>query len=280
MKKNRFLITGLLLTLFILISTLFFAGCEKHDYEQFEELDQTMLNSTELEEYIIAGANLQQSLGSLTGVLNRIDFSTLEVTYEPGWKRVVHLPTPSIGSISIEEKFENLNEKKEALLKKFPQFASLREGLSKEYFRQSIEYSQKVSRELLEMGFKTSSPLLRSGGCEYNNTNWPNTFYLTNYLDSWINSPYYVEVMILRFEDGYYTTVIGPRNDANNSDINLTPRRDSTGTIIGWQYNGRNIVEFGHTHEAGGYGPNPSPHDGALPGVKNFIWYRGTLYYY
>lgn len=196
-------------------------------------------------------------------------------------ERVVHLPTPSIGSISIEEKIENLNVKKEALLKKFPQFASLREGISKEYFRQSIENSQKIRRELLEMGFKTSTPLLRSGGYEeYNNTNWANTFYLNNYLESLINSPYYVEVIILKFEDGYYTTVIGPRNDANNSYINLTPRRDSTGTIIGWQYNGRNIVEFGHTHEAGGYAPNPSPHDGALPGVKNFIWYRGTLYYY
>lgn len=263
------------------LNSLFFAGCEKHDYEQFDELDQTMLNSTELEEFIIAGANLHQSLSSLTGVLNSIDISTLEVTYEPGWKRVVHLPTPSIGSISIEEKIENLNEKKEALLKKFPQFASLREGISKEYFRQSIENSQKIRRELLEMGFKTSTPLLRSGGYEeYNNTNWANTFYLNNYLESLINSPYYVEVIILKFEDGYYTTVIGPRNDANNSYINLTPRRDSTGTIIGWQYNGRNIVEFGHTHEAGGYGPNPSFYDGALPGVKNFIWYRGTLYYY
>jgi hypothetical protein len=157
-------------TLSVLLSAVFFIGCSQ---EEDELLYEAILNSAELEEYVIAGADFQQSLAVFTAGLNKIDFSTLEVTYEPGWVKVVHLPVSSVG---IEEKIKNLNEKKKVLLKKFPQFASSLEN-SKEYFRQSIENSVNVRSELLKLGFNSSNPLLKSGS-EGSFSNWPNTFYI------------------------------------------------------------------------------------------------------
>jgi len=271
-SKVRVFSIGTALVSIIFIG-VFLQSCNDEDKIP-DTIDEEVINSPELEEYIIAGADFQQSLAAFTAGLNKIDFTTLEVTYEPGWIKVVHLPVSSVG---IEEKIKNLNEKKKVLLKKFPQFASLEN--SKEYFRQSIENSVNVRGELLKLGFNSSKPLLKSGS-EGSFSNWPNTFYLSNFLDSWVNSPDYVEAIILLFDDGYWGVYIDSQNTPFESNINLTPTRNSNGDIIGYKYNSRTIVSFGHTHGAGISGPNPSSGDGALVGVDNFIYYDGAYYYY
>jgi hypothetical protein len=251
-------------------------GCQK---EEYEPLDDVILNSSELEEYIIAGADFQQSLANFSEKLNEIDFSTLEIdSAVNGWKKVVYLPVSLTGANEIEEKVQMFNKKKDALQRKFPQLISFKDGMGEKYFQQCIQNSVNVNSALLKLGINLSKPLLKNGGNEGTFSNYPNTFYLFNFLDSWVNSHNYVEAIILKFSDGYWGVYIDSQNTPYISHINLT-KRTNNGNIE-WYYNGRRIVEFGHTHEAGISGPNPSSGDDPYPGVDNFIYYRGSFYYY
>ena len=136
-------------------------GCQRE--QENEPLDEAILNSSELEEYIVAGADLERSMSIFASELNKIDFSTLKVTYEPGWIKVVHLPISSNGSISIDEKVRIFNEKKETFRKKFPHFVSFKEDVGIKYFQQCIQNSVKVQGEFLKLGISTSKPLLKNG---------------------------------------------------------------------------------------------------------------------
>ena len=64
----------MLSTLLMLMGAFFFAGCEKFEDEP---LDEAILFSSELEEFIIAGADLQNSLDIFTSELNKVRFSNL-----------------------------------------------------------------------------------------------------------------------------------------------------------------------------------------------------------
>lgn len=290
--KNSRAIVLTLAFISIIPSAIFIQSCsyDKEKTIEDELVDSEIINSTELEQYIIAGADLQQSLANISSTLNKIDFSTLEVDYNvDGWKKVVHIPRDLINpNEEIEEKVQILNEKKEALLKKFPQFSSLKRDVGEKYFRQCVESSINVSDEFLRLGINTSRPLLKSGPNEANGSYiHQDQCYLYQFLGSWVTTtnPDYQELWIMKFQDGTYATYQHPdaRPTSNGYTVGGWPPRqiDQHGQ---WYYSvdgtPKRIVEIGHTHIDHSY-PTPGPdHFDTPPGVQRFIYYNYNMYYY
>jgi len=269
---------------------IFTQSCSKEDEEP---LDKAILNSSELEEYIIAGADFHQSLAIFEKELNKIDFSTLEVTYNAEGKKVIHLPDAFVSSIKIEEKVQAFNEKKEALQKKFPQFDSFRKDIGIRYIEQCIDRSANVTGKLLELGYISSRPLLKNGNEQtvtYYGSN--EAQYLQGFLYSWLFAPDFVEVYILTFADGSYAVVHNSEsNSSGTAGLYYTVKGGGTYTTL--PEDNRQIVSIGHTHGYGGNGPNPTLpyydangiyHPGDYhdwPGITSrYIYYDGQQHYY
>ena len=242
-------------------------------------LDEEILNSSELEDFIIAGAEYKKALASFEIELNKIDFSTLEVTYTADGKKVAHLPITFVEATQFDEKERSFYEKKDAFRKKFPHFSSFSEDIGKKYFQQCVKKSVKVNSVFLKLGIDTTLPKLKSGS-EYDE----NLSYLMWQLYNWVNSPYYVEIYILGYADGSYGTVQIP-------GATSTYAREIEFDIIGgsWYYNGQQVISVGHTHNNH---PTPtketkdengnivSDYFNTPPGVSRFIYYGGSFYYY
>ena len=124
-QKIRLLSIGLAL-LSIVSLGLFVQGCSQEDdmVNILDSLDPEIVNATELEDYVVAGADFSISLAKFTIELNKINFSKLEITCDAEGQEVIHLPA-TVGSIELEKKIQMYNEKKEVLFNKVPQFASL-----------------------------------------------------------------------------------------------------------------------------------------------------------
>ena len=261
--------------MFIVTSCLVFNGCEKDEYEQ-DSLDKILLNSSELEEYIIAGADLQHSLAVFKSRLNKIDFSKLEVTYDAKGRKVVHLSPGLIGNFRIEEKVQMFNEKKEAIQNKFPQFVSFSEVEAKKYFQRSIENSVNVIGKFLKLGVNISGPKLKSAS-EY----WygdEDMVYMESFLYNWINSEDYVEIAIFYYEDGTFWTY--QFEDATSNSVNIQVYPGSDGK---WYFpqggSSSAVISIGHTHRFSST-PSTSDLNNRISGVTEFIYYNWGMYYY
>lgn len=259
-----------------IISCFIFYGCEKEEYEQ-EPLDINILNSSELEEYIIAGADLQHSLAVFKSKMNKIDFSKLKVTYDTKGRKVVHFSPDLVGSIRIEEKVQIFNEKKEAIQNKFPQLISFRKGEAEKYFQESIKNSVKVRGAFLKLGMNISGPNLKSGDVE----TWygaEDEVFLKSYLDEWVNSENYVELYILYYEDGTMSTYQNP--EATSSWTSITYQVSDDKMYFPEGGSSSEVISIGHTHR---FSSNPSTEDldSDYPSsVERFIYYNWTYTYY
>lgn len=266
-----------MITICLMIITCFFVfqGCEKDEYELIDELDEVMLNSSELEEYIISGADLQQSLAIFISKLSKIDFSKLEVTYDAEGKKVLHLSPVLVGNIRIEEKVQIFNDKKQALQKRFPQFVSFREAEVDKYFQKSIENSVNVKGAFLKMGINFSIPRLKSG-----NETWggyEDEYSMKVFLHDWSDNPEYVELLIIYYGDGTIATYQHPQATANNT------------YFTGYEMNGQTyfpqggssspVVSVGHTHQNSST-PSGKDLEYRIPNVSEFIYYNWGMYYY
>ncbi|MDR2037532.1 MAG: hypothetical protein LBQ60_06375 [Bacteroidales bacterium] len=277
-KQRVFLTSAMLLSAFVFSCSLFFAGCGK---EEDEPLNEDILNSPELEEYIVAGADFKRSVDIFTGGLNKIDFSTLEVTYDADGRKVIHLPAALVGSVDIEEKIGVFNEKKEILQNKFPQIADFSLKLRKNYIRQSIQSSLNVKNKLLDLGISLSRPLLKSGTVE-NWTGQEDMVFLYSYLSSWVSSPDYVELYIIAYEDGSFSTWIDDRNTTNKTHITVS-ENPNTGKYY-FSEGGINspISWVAHTHRDKPCASKEDKEEGitAQTGLPGYIYYQGGFYDY
>lgn len=259
--------------MFIFACCFVFQGCEK---EENKLLDKVLLNSSELEEYIIAGADLQHSLAIFKSKLNKIDFSKLEITYDAEGRKVVHLSPGLVGNFRIEEKVQIFNEKKEAMQKKFPQFVSLREAEAKDYFQKSVENSVNVISEFLKLGINISTPKLKSGDEWW--YGYENEVYMNSYLYNWIQDPDYVELWIIYYEDGTFGTHQSSTATSTSTSIQYY---ESNGQMYFPQGGSSSpVTSIGHTHQ---YSSNPSSTDYNVSfpsSVTTFIYYDWGFYYY
>ncbi len=262
--------------LMIIVSFFVFQGCEKDEYELIDELDEAILNSSELEEYIIAGADLQQSLAIFKSKLNKIDFSKLEVTYDAEGKKVVHFSSGLVGNIRIEEKVQIFNDKKQALQKKFPQFVSFRETETDKYFQKSIENSVNVKGGLLKLGINFSIPKLKSGTETWGGAE--DEYSMKVFLHDWCNEEDYVELAIYYYEDGTFGTYQFAGATSSNVDVQYYPGSDGK---IYFPPGGSSsaIISIGHTH-LNSSTPGTKDLTNRIPGVTEFIYYNWGMYYY
>jgi len=285
-KKIKFLIAGLAL---VLVASLgfFVQSCSQEDDPIYssEQLDSNIVNAPELEDLIIAGAEYNRALVDLENEFNKIDFSTLEVTYDAEGRKVVHLPTTFVETIKLDEKALSLYEKKEVFRNKFPQFSSFSEGMGKKYFQQCAQNSVNVKNEFLKLGINTTQPRLKSGSEIEMDENFSQIIYLLNAL---LNDPTnYKEVYIIGYADGSYEIVKNPdATDSSNGKLTITYNY----TKQTMSYNGKQITSVGHPHtDTSDPTPNTLDENGeyvssdyieTMPGVSLYIYFQGELHYY
>jgi hypothetical protein len=224
---------------------IFMYGCSNEN-EILISMDDETVNSVELEEYIITASDFKQSFALFEKELGKVDFSKLEITYDADGREVMHLPA-SAGSIRIEEKIQIFNEKKQALLEKYPQFAYFTSDESNEYFQQCIQNSLSVNNKLLEMGINVFRPLLKGGTVE----NWNSGNGWLSFLSSWVNNSNYVEVYLIAHSNGTYSTWVDDRNTANSAYLTYSKKNGKYYFTQGGNTN--SISWIAHTHRNSQY---------------------------
>ena len=267
---------------FVLSLGVFMQSCSM-DLEDEIVIDESILFSPELEEFFIAGVDFERSLDIFINELNTVDFSKLEVSYDAEGRKMRKLPVGSV-SIEIDKKIQIVNEKKATLLKKFPQFASMRKEICIAYFNQSMKNSANIKSEFLKLGINLSSPKLKNGAEEggYGTFHFMDECYFNSFMNWWMGSEYsssYVELFIIIYADGTIGTYRHPNATDKWTTIAITNGND------GKKYfpeggSSSHIIEVAHTHKSG---PHPTTDseglikEGIVPGVPNSIYYNGSI---
>jgi hypothetical protein len=261
MNKNRFLNTIHVVAIILVTFSFLLQGCTNED-EAYTENDIT--NSIAMEEYVIAGLDYQQSLNTFNNEIRNIDFSKLKSYQDTKGNIVINIPT----SVCIEEKEKIFNEKKKALLEKYPQIVSFSSKTRLNYFQKCIRNSSNINSKILELGIPINQPRLK----EYIYETFDNNDYIA-YLDSQISNSNYVEIVLIVFEDGTVMTFI----DSTNTSTKCTYPTLSKKTNGKWYTSLRDssaILYIAHTHR---YSNLPSPEDLAdkLDGLDERIYTSG-----
>ena len=273
--KNRISIRiSLLSALFIaicVISGFLFQGCAKDAIQKTNDtgLDTVMANSPEFEDAIIAASDLHQSLVAFKTDLREFNLSHPKAVDGPNGTKIVNIP----GMENIMGKIRTFNEKKKLLLKEYPQFSTLPATIRKDYFKNCMQNSMKVSSELLRMGVNIYQPATRSptGAESY----FDDQDDLTDFLDNLMSDPdCYVEVQVIFFADGTYATFI---NDVATVDDTTMVLYQKDGGYVFPDENGVNkeVIGVGHTQAYGSDDtvPSDTDKDNKYPGIANYIYY-------
>jgi hypothetical protein len=278
---GKFRFCNTLCVIAMIIAGCFVTGCS-HDDELSGSIDNDIVTSIELEEYIIAASDFKQSLTVFEQEISKVDFSKLEVSYDKEGRKITRLPA-SIASVRIEEKLQIFNEKKGALIEKYPEFVSFSTETSSKYFQQCIKSSSNVNNKLLEFGINFSRPVLKSGTVE----NYSSYYSLLPILSSWVGNSNYVELAIVAYENGSYSTWLDSRNTTTHSYITLTKRNGNYyyegggNSYYPVSWNNYPVSWIGHTHRDSS---NPSGTDiatrNAYPDMSFKIYYSGNFYSY
>lgn len=96
-------------------------ACQKEKYPD-DTIDVQIAKSAEMENYIIAGYELQAALVEFQKEMNKVDFSKLEFVSGTDGKLVMRVPIPHQNFI---EKLKALNLNRSALQCRFPESAGL-----------------------------------------------------------------------------------------------------------------------------------------------------------
>lgn len=269
MKKHLLVktaLSGLFATL-CTVGIVSFPGCQKQDYDYSEkdDLDPALLNSPELEEYIIAGANFQQTLNIFKDEISKIDFSKLEFVENSKGEKVAHLPI----SVDVEKQSRIFKEQKRALFARYPQFASLTETAKQNYFRTCIRNSSKVNCGLLKLGINICHPMTKSSDEEVVISSGKVDDVL-DFLSRWAENQNN-EVVVMVFSDGsamfYYTS-------ANSPTSSFTPTMQDENGI--YTYEGKQVSQIIHS-QPDEHKPSQDDINAKLPGITYSIYYNGTL---
>jgi hypothetical protein len=266
-KPFGFMILTCMISLGIIVG-----GCSKEDGLSDDYLDESIVNSVALEEFIVAGFDYQHSLAVFESEVRNIDFSKLETSVDSKGNMVVNIPT----SVSIEEKAEILNMKKQVLIETHPQFISMELTLKQKYLQSSIKQSLNVNSKLLEIGINYNLPKLKAGTVE----SFDNSEEYCSYLASWVTGSNYVETFLVVFTDGSAITFTDNRNTSSTCySPGFSQSNNGQWSVNG--YPNRTVAYVAHTHI---YSDNPSGSDLSFrdnhPGLTVAIYYSGTMSFY
>ena len=253
-------------TIFAIIAVVasVMVGCQKE-----EDDNNNIINSVEMEEFIIAAFHYQHALNLFNREIKKIDFFTLNTSQDPEGNTIVNIPT----SVSIEEKAKILNDKKKLLFDKWPKIVSLSSLTRSGYIQQTMQNSSKVNKKMLEWGILINQPRLK--GFTFESFTCDN---VSSYLDSQLASSGYVEVVIILFADGTAMTYIDDKNDANTANY-PTIVKMSNGNWYFSLHSDSPISSIGHTHQ---YSDDPSTADQLtrFDGLPEFIYTSGSNFNY
>ena len=243
-------------------------GCQSDDELESVNNSSVVACTSELEDFIIAATDLQQSLIVFEKELIKVNFADLETEINADGNKVTHLPA-IIRSLNIEQKILLMNQKKDALRNKYPQFASMDFNEIAKNIDYCIDNSMRISEFFDDKNINIHLQTTRSFFNEsYNNMNE-----LVGHLYNWALSSDYVEVHILTFSDGTYTVVEPSGNTAHSASL-YGLMLDTTNKK--YYYNGNQVVAIAHTHRNSS-NPSQTDLDNRLPYCENAIYYNGSF---
>lgn len=265
-RKCGFVIALLAL---ITIATVTFVGCSQEE-DTISDNFSTIMDSPELEDFIVADIEFQQAFNTFKKEIKSIDLSKVKSTQNAEGVTVLYIPT----SVSVENMASEFNAKKKLLLAKFPQLLSFSAEKKQKCFEQSITKSSMISKKMLELGINIHQPRLKGAFIEFfTGANY------CDYLAAQVASANYVEVIVLIFANGMSMTYIGENATANSSSIYLTQKGGPTGNWYHSSYPDSHVVTYIHTHTDSG---NASQIDinNKWEGITHQIYYSGYMYNY
>jgi hypothetical protein len=248
---------------------IFMQSCSSEN-ENLLSVENEIVNSVELEDFIMADIEFQQAFSIFKKEIESIDLSKIKRTKTAEGKTVLYIPA----SICIEEKTSELNEKKRSLLAKFSQLSSSPIDIKRKYFEQSITNSVRISKKIIESGMNIHQPRLKGGAYE----SFSNSYDYCNYLSSYVAGSNYVEAVIIVFTDG---TAIVYIDTQNTSAISYYPAGFLGYSNGNWycSANSSPIAFIAHTHRYSG-DPSIDDYDTDYPGLMQAVYYSGDFHYY
>lgn len=223
------------------------------------------MNSPELEEYIIAGADYRRTLNIFKDEISNIDFSKLEFIENSKGEKVAHLPV----SVNVEKQSRVFKEKKRTLFARYPQFASLTETARQNYFRTCIRSSPDINGKLLELGINAFLPSTKqnSEGMFTDEKDY------MDFLARWIENND-DEIIIIVFDDGSATYWLYDK--VSSTSTQTPPMQEENGQT---SYMNRQVSKLIHTQPDNGEASDTDK-KGKFAGVDHYVYYNGNLYEY
>lgn len=246
-------------------------SCQKEDNPTSdEELAALIARSQEMEDYIVAGYELEKIMQEWEEAMANIDFDNPDYIDENGY-HVIKLP---VSQEDIQKKLDKFNECKSALQKKYPQVISMSSEQCYSIIEACMKNSETIGDKLLAMGinvFMASKVIVEDLILPFDQ----------QFLSEYVSNPNNVEAMWLQFEDGHQIIYI---NGNNTTDSCYLPYSVSNGNAYFPGYPNSRLTTIIHTHN-GDMLPSPSEIDqqGKLPGVNNVdygIYWKDNVYYY
>lgn len=271
MKKIKLLLVTIVSIL------LFVIGCE--NVETADIVNEEITESAEMEAYILAGLDLQHSLNQFKQELRSIDVLSITPKLDSRGNMVINLPT----RICIEQKTKDFNTKKRALLQKYPELTTMKSVKRLDHIKVTVDNSLKITKAIMEFESTPAQPRLRSEPTptEFFTQGFSTEEEAFAFLDQQIASSNYVEVVLIKFRDGTFMTVISDINTDSRAyiktGINPNNGRHYLSDENGMMMYPSSIDYVAHTHNDPS-GPSNLDLEAKtqLDGVPTYIYCTGT----
>jgi hypothetical protein len=254
----------------MVIATVTFVGCSQEE-DTISDNFSTIVNSPELEDFIVANIEFQQAFNTFEKEIKSIDLLKVKSTQNAEGVTVLYIPT----SVSVENMASEFNEKKKLLLAKFPQLLSFSAEKKQKCFEQSITKSSLISEKMLELGINIQQPRLKGGIVESVSGDY------RDYLYMWVTDFNYVEIYLVLLQDGTVLSYLDDNATVTGSAINLFQRFINGQWDGNWYFQNYSspVSTLIHTHLISG-NASQLDKDNKWEGVTHQIFYSGGIYNY
>ena len=186
-------------------------ACQKEKYPD-ENIDAEIARSAEMENYIVAGYELQAALNEFQKTMNAIDWSQMHYVKDENGNEVMHLP---VQSLIFEAKLNEFNDKKNILQRKYRRLTSYSQEKCEDMIQYCLENSVTVNTKLLDMGINIFQPITKF----MDDPEELNEAALLDSMGRYTASPTNVEAMFFGHDNGLFDIHI----DSSNTRYGATP---------------------------------------------------------
>lgn len=243
-------------------------ACQKEKYPD-DTIDAEIAASVEMEEYVVAGYELQAALTEFQQAMNATDWSQMHYVQDEDGREVMRLP---VQSLVFEAKLNRFNEKKELLQRKYRRLTSYSPEQCEALIQNCLDNSVQVATKLLDMGFNVYLPRTKAILEPFTEES------LIDSLRRYVTNPNHVEALFVGYENHRYDIYV---SDSNTRYSAWPPNIVQNGNRYFWRGGSQPnspINLIGHTHF--GNDSIPSSVDSSairLPGVRYVIFTNGEF---